>query len=117
VEVRQLSDSEMRAAIADAARGTPPPAGPRTIAPAAQSDVPVVQASGRSIGFSNVYYPGTVREQDAVEFTVSAGQELTGINLQVILVPAARIEGGSTDPTVNRRRTHRSPCNGRAAPR
>ncbi|HEX5069563.1 MAG TPA: carboxypeptidase-like regulatory domain-containing protein [Vicinamibacterales bacterium] len=93
VEVRQLSESEIRAAIADAARGTPPPSGPRTIAPAAVTDVPAVQLTGRSVGFSPVYYPGTPREQEAVEFTVSAGQELTGINLQLVLVPAARLEG------------------------
>ena len=31
---------------------------------------------GRSVGFSPVFYPGTPREQEAVEFTLSAGQEL-----------------------------------------
>ena len=93
VELRQLSESEIRAAIADASHATPPPAGPRTIAPAPPGDLPVVQPAGRSVGFSPVYYPGTVREQEAVEFMLAPGQELDGIGVQLILVPAARLEG------------------------
>jgi len=93
VEVRQLSESEIRAAIADAAKGAPPPTTPRTIAPAPPGDVPAIQGGGRSVGFSPIYYPGTPREQEAVELTLSPGQELNGINVQLMLVPAARLEG------------------------
>jgi len=93
VEVRQLSESEIRAAIADASRTAPLPSGPRTIAPAPPGDVPVAQVGGRAVGYTPVYYPGTPREQEAVEFTLAAGQQLDGINLQLTLVPTSRLEG------------------------
>jgi protocatechuate 3,4-dioxygenase beta subunit len=99
VEVRQLSESEIRAAIADVGKpGTTPapspsPGGQRSIAPAPPGDVPVPQVGGRSVGYTPVFYPGTPRDQEAVEFALSAGQQLDGINLQLTLVPTARIEG------------------------
>lgn len=97
VEVRQLSESEIRAAIADVGRPSPTPVPApgtqRTIAPAPPGDVPVPQAGGRSVGYTPVFYPGTPRDQEAVEFALTAGQQLDGINLQLTLVPTARIEG------------------------
>jgi protocatechuate 3,4-dioxygenase beta subunit len=94
VEVRQLSESEIRAAIAEASRSTqPPPGAQRTIAPAPPGDVPVPQVGGRAVGYTPVFYPGTPRDQEALEFTLAAGQQLDGINLQLTLVPTARLEG------------------------
>jgi hypothetical protein len=95
-ELRQLSDSEMQAAIAEASRAPTPPSvfeTPRTIAPAPAVDIPVPQTGGRSIALSPVFYPGSTRESDAGELSVTAGQELNGVNLQLVLVPTARLEG------------------------
>jgi len=95
-ELRQLSDSEMQAAIAEASRAPTPPSvfdAPRTIAPAPAVDIPVPQTGGRSIALSPVFYPGSTRESDAGELSVTAGQELNGVNLQLVLVPTARLEG------------------------
>jgi len=95
-DLRQLSDSEMRAAIAEASR-TPTPLSvvdtPRRIAMASAVDVSVPQTGGRSIALSPVFYPGSTRESDAGELSVTAGQELNGVNLQLVLVPTARLEG------------------------
>src|SRR6187402_1374163 len=46
-----------------------------------------------SSDLSPVFYPGTVSEQDASAFVVTAGQETGNINIRMSLVPAARIEG------------------------
>jgi uncharacterized GH25 family protein len=95
-ELRQLSDSDMQAAIAEASRAPTPPSVfelPRAIARAPVGDVPVPQTGGRSIAMSPVFYPGSPRESDAGEIVVTAGQELNGVNLQLMLVPTARVEG------------------------
>ena len=100
-ELRQLSDSEMRAAIAEAAKAPTPQVvidTPRTIAPASPTDVPSPPPVGRAISFSPVYYPGTVFDTEAVEVTAVAGEELNGINVQLSLVPASRIEGQVIGP-------------------
>jgi hypothetical protein len=100
-ELRQLSDSEMRAAMAEAAKAPTPQVvidTPRTIAPASPTDVPLPPPVGRAINFSPVYYPGTVFDTEAVEVTAVAGEELNGINVQLRLVPASRIEGRVIGP-------------------
>jgi hypothetical protein len=71
---------------------------PRTIAPAPTTDLPVAPPSGRSVGFSPLFYPGTVRDSEAAELTLAAGQELSGINIPLALVPASRLEGRIIGP-------------------
>ena len=94
-EVRQLSDQEMRAAIAEAATGIKAAALPldRPIAPGPAGALPAPPAAGRAVGYSPVFYPGSVNEQDAGTFVVTAGQETGNINIPISLVPAARLEG------------------------
>ncbi len=105
-ETRQLSDSDMRAALADLARrDTPPPlapgtgtpaAGPnagRPMAPAPPGPPPAVPLAGRAVGLATVYYPGTVFDTDAGAVTVAAGQEAAGVDFTMLLVPTSRVEG------------------------
>jgi hypothetical protein len=100
-DLRQLSDNEMRAAVADAAKSPTPKSvldSVRTIAPAPTLDSPVTPAPGRAISYSPVYYPGTVRPEEAAELTLALGQELNNINIQVRMVPASRVEGRVIGP-------------------
>ncbi len=92
-EVRQLSDQELRTAMALATSGkAPSTAVNRVLAPAAAGPLPNTPPAGRPVGFAPVYYPGTTVEEQAEIFTLAAGQEVRiGINLQ--MVPTARIEG------------------------
>jgi len=94
-EIRQLSDQEMRAAIAEAAAGIKAAAMPtdRIIAPGPPGSLPAPTLPGIAVSYSPVFYPGTVSEQDASAFAVTAGQETGNINIRMSLVPAARIEG------------------------
>ena len=94
-EIRQLSDQEMRAAIAEAATGIKAVALPtdRIIAPGPPGSLPAPSLLGIAVSYSPVFYPGTVSEQDASAFAVTAGQETGNINIRMSLVPAARIEG------------------------
>ena len=94
-EIRQLSDQEMRAAIAEAATGIRAAAMPmdRIIAPGPPGALPAPPLPGIAVSYSPVFYPGTVSEQEASAFAVTAGQETGNINIRMSLVPAARIEG------------------------
>jgi hypothetical protein len=94
-EIRQLSDQEMRAAMAEAAMGMKTSAVPpdRIIAPG-PAGAPVPAAlPGVAVSYSPVFYPGTVSEPEASAFVVTAGQETSNINIRLSLVPAARIDG------------------------
>ncbi len=107
-EVRLLSDSEMRAALADLARkdATPPPPPPtaggaganagdmgRVIPPAPAGPRPETPLGGRALNFATVYYPGTVIDTDATPITLAAGQEVNGVDFTLQLVPTSRVEG------------------------
>ena len=99
-EVRQLSDQEMRAAIAEAASGIKAASIPsdRVLAPGPGTPLPSAPAPGRAVSYSPVFYPGTVNEQEAGVFAVTAGQETANINIPISLLPAARIEGAVSGP-------------------
>ena len=100
-DLRQVPESEMRSILAEASRN-PTPASvfdtQRTIAPAGPVDIPLPTAGGRAITFSNVYYPGTTRDTEAAEIALTVGQELNGLNIQLIAVPAAKVEGRIVTP-------------------
>ena len=130
METRQLSEDEMRAAIAALTAPVPTPAStpgadsqsatrvvagrgaglpgrtaPAPSAPPTQSSSPLVQQApvsfpqaGRAVGHSPVYYPGTALEHEATLVSVAVGQELTGIDLPMRLIPTARIEGVVVTP-------------------
>jgi protocatechuate 3,4-dioxygenase beta subunit len=110
-ETRLLSETEMRAALADLARRdatpTTQPASPsapggqdagRTIAPAPPGPRPDVPLSGRALGLATVYFPGTVIETDAGVVNLVAGQEATGIDFTLMYMPTSRIEGSIVMP-------------------
>jgi protocatechuate 3,4-dioxygenase beta subunit len=92
-EIRQLTDQELRTAMAAAAVAAkaPSPAIGRTLAPAS-GPPPSVPPVGRPVGFSPIYYPGTLVEEEAGIFTLAAGQEMR-VSIGLQLVPTARIEG------------------------
>jgi hypothetical protein len=50
-------------------------------------------APGQTVGFAPVFYPGTVDPEAATVIAVAAGEERTGIDLNLQLVPTSRIEG------------------------
>jgi hypothetical protein len=56
-------------------------------------------AAGRALGYSPVFYPGTALEHEAVAVTIGPGQEVSGIDITVRLVPTARVEGVLIGPT------------------
>ena len=99
-ELRQLSESEIRAAIAEASRApTPLPAADvtRTIAPAPPGALPVATPAGRRVSYSPIYFPGTSRPEEAAEIVLTPGQEVNA-TIQIHLVPAARLEGRVVTP-------------------
>lgn len=54
--------------------------------------------AGRSVGYAPVYYPGTTDVTAAVTVRVGSGEERSGIDLPLQLVPVAKIEGIVTGP-------------------
>ena len=96
-DLRAQSDDEIRMAIAEASKGPVAPAStttPRVFAPAPPDTPPTpIPAGGRPVAISPVMYPGVVREQDAMELSLNAGQELGGINFRLDYVPASRVSG------------------------
>ncbi|HYN07064.1 MAG TPA: carboxypeptidase-like regulatory domain-containing protein [Vicinamibacterales bacterium] len=90
-EIRQLSQSDLQAAMNDMRQqpGAAAPARPAgTPADAGSAIVP-----GRSVGYAPVYYPGTTVQAEAGQVTVGPGQELTGIDLSMRLVPTSKLAG------------------------
>ena len=63
----------------------------KILAPAS-GPAPAAPPAGRPVGFSPVYYPGTLVEEEAGIFTLAPGQEMR-ISISLQLVPTARIEG------------------------
>jgi hypothetical protein len=47
----------------------------------------------RSVTYATVYYPGTTRAADAAFVSVAAGEETTGVDVPMRLVPTARVDG------------------------
>ena len=105
-EIRAMTESEIRAimqalqqqqtaaqqqatlAAAGAAYATqPPPAQP-----------PKPDPNLVTVGFANVYYPGTTVASAAATVPVAAGEERTGVDFPLKLVRTARIEGMVVTP-------------------
>jgi hypothetical protein len=55
-------------------------------------------ASGQTIAYASVYFPGTVRVADAGIVSLGAGQERSGVDLRMQFVPTARVAGLVLDP-------------------
>jgi uncharacterized protein (DUF2141 family) len=95
-EIRQLSNNDLQTAMLDLQRPAQPSAATSsetTAGTGGRGGQPPARPVGRTVGFAPVYYPGTLIQSEATPLSVTAGQELTGIDLPVRLVPTARIEG------------------------
>jgi hypothetical protein len=82
-----MTDAEVRAALdllrAQGAAGAPPRPG-AVIAP---PNPPV------TVGYAPVFYPGTTNASQAALVSVGVGEERSGIDFQLQLVPTAKVEG------------------------
>jgi hypothetical protein len=77
-----LLDAHVDAVLADLRAG-----GRGTVARQPQQERP------QNVVYSPVYYPGTVRADDAAPIIVIPGQEVQGLDLTMIQVPAATVSG------------------------
>jgi protocatechuate 3,4-dioxygenase beta subunit len=100
-ELRQLSAQELQTAIADLQRPAPPaPAPPVNGAGAGgpSSSGPSAPPMGRTVGYAQVYYPGTYDQSAAAAVTVAAGQELTGIDFPMRMISTSKVSGTVLGP-------------------
>ncbi|MGE5836431.1 MAG: carboxypeptidase regulatory-like domain-containing protein [Acidobacteriota bacterium] len=51
----------------------------------------------QTVGYASIYYPGTGDASAASAITLAAGEERTGVDIPLQLVPTSRIEGTVTD--------------------
>jgi hypothetical protein len=96
-ELRQLSTAEIQSAVADLQRPAPV-APPAASARPGQPPAPPPAQPGRTVGYAQVFYPGTTNQADAQPVTVAPSQELLGIDFAMRTVPTAKIEGTITGP-------------------
>jgi hypothetical protein len=59
---------------------------------------PAAPARSQAVGYAPVYFPGTVDPASATTITLAAGEERTGVDITLQMVPTARIEGTVVDP-------------------
>jgi protocatechuate 3,4-dioxygenase beta subunit len=82
---RITNDAEVQWALAQAQTAT------RTgVAPGADPGAP---EPGPVVGYSPLYFPGTVEPDSATQLTIGAGEERGGIDLTMQFVPTARVSG------------------------
>jgi len=55
-------------------------------------------AAPRTVGFVPVYYPGTAAPAQATLLTLRAGEERSGVDFPLTMVPTARVEGLVSSP-------------------
>lgn len=53
---------------------------------------------GQSVGLAKVYYPGVLDSSAAAAITLAAGEERSGVDFAIALVPTAKIEGTIIGP-------------------
>jgi hypothetical protein len=59
----------------------------------AEAPRPPAEAGGPTTGYATVYYPGTTQASAATTVTVGVGEERSGIDLQMQLVPTSGVTG------------------------
>lgn len=104
-DVRQLSASEIQTAVTSVTQGNTSHSNISTgtvggmMAPQ-PTPTPVATAPppGRPVGYSTLYYPGTWSAAEAQSVNVGVGQEVTGVDVPMHLVPTAKIEGMVVGP-------------------
>jgi uncharacterized protein (DUF2141 family) len=93
-DVRPITEADIRWAKQRLQRSAAP--GVATTPMAAPAAPP--PAPAQPVGYASVFYPGTVDPASATMLTLRAGDERTGIDFSLQLVPTARIEGIVLDP-------------------
>jgi hypothetical protein len=99
-DLRLLSPNDMQAALAavqvgatQAGAATPGSTSSGNRPAGGAGAAPAMPPPGKAVGYSTVYYPGTWSSLDAQVVNVGAGQELSGIDVPVHLLPMSRLEG------------------------
>jgi hypothetical protein len=86
-DMRVMTDVEIRTALALLAAQGVPGAPPRT------GPVPSPTNPPAMVGYAAVFYPGTTNVLQAGIVTVGVGEERTGVDFQLQLVPNSKVEG------------------------
>ncbi len=125
----QASDAQLDAILAKLRGGAPGPP-----AAAAASAAPVAAPSAAAGGggaarytYAPIYYPGSPNPDEAETITLAAGDEHDGVNLDLLLVPTATVQGQVSMPggavpagtqvmLVRQRRSSAAAANGQAPP-
>ena len=105
-DVRQMSNEDIRFAMADvkqsAPAAAPNPTGPARGAGASGvapgNPAPPGPFGGKPVGLAAVYYPGTLVPEEAATIRVASGQEVTNIDVPLRLLPTARVSGTISMP-------------------
>jgi uncharacterized protein (DUF2141 family) len=101
-EVRAMTDAEIRAVMQalqqraaqqQAVQQGMTGAGVAVPPPAAAAPRPITDEDIVTVGYANVYYPGTTSAASATTVTLTAGDERSGVDFSLQLVRTAQIEG------------------------
>ena len=89
-EITRTTDADVKRALSELNTG--PATGGQ------ESSVATPRATNRTVGYAAVYYPGTFSAPQATAITVAAGEERSGVDFPLLLVPTAKLEGTVSIP-------------------
>ena len=89
-EITRTTDADVKRALSELNTGT--------AAGGQGSNVAIPRATKRTVGYAAVYYPGTFSAPQATAITVAAGEERSGADFPLLLVPTAKLEGTVSIP-------------------
>ena len=89
-EITRTTDADVKRALSELNTGT--------AAGGQGSSVAIPRATKRTVGYAAVYYPGTFSAPQATAITVAAGEERSGADFPLLLVPTAKLEGTVSIP-------------------
>ena len=89
-EITRTTDADVKRALSELNTGT--------AAGGQGSNVAIPRATKRTVGYAAVYYPGTFSAPQATAITVAAGEERSGADFPLSLVPTAKLEGTVSIP-------------------
>ena len=89
-EITRTTDADVKRALSELNTGT--------AAGGQGSSVAIPRATKRTVGYAAVYYPGTFSAPQATAITVAAGEERSGADFPLSLVPTAKLEGTVSIP-------------------
>ena len=65
---------------------------------AGMTALPQAPALGQTVSYAPIYYPGTPDAASAAAITIAPGEERTGVDFSIALVPTAHVAGAVFDP-------------------